>query len=118
MSQTLQETVIAAAGEVIAFGQRFASLRADVDAYLARNDVQNYPTSWASLATAALNADGTIGTDDPTPDVTHPITVGNIFRSSNDLAAMVAMLRQYQNFMTNLAVQTDNRQVTAGRMTL
>lgn len=56
---------------------------------------------WAAMATAAQNTDGSLGAADGSPNAAHPITVGNINKSSTTLVAAVTLAIQLNNFLTN-----------------
>jgi hypothetical protein len=61
------------------------------------------------MATAAQNADGSLGAADGAPVVTHPITVQAISKTATQLVAGVTMLQDFLNFCQNAAVATAQR---------
>ncbi len=79
-------------------------------------------TAWSAMATAALNADGSLGAADATPNPAHPIdtrvvTGLNHAVAANDLITFIALLQAYQAFMGNAAVATANRRAVIDPLT-
>ena len=50
------------------------------------------------------NADGSLGTADGSPVATHPISVGTLGVSKNQLVAGVVAIEQFLNFCGNVGV--------------
>ena len=71
---------------------------------------------WGAMATATQNADGSIGAADGSPNAAHPITVGNLNKSSTTLIAAVTLANQLNNFFTNVAVVQGNYNQTIADM--
>ena len=69
---------------------------------------------WKAMATAAQNADGSLGAADGTPVNTHPITTGNLDMTANDiinaLNDMVMITNVFNGTLTAASyAQTDHR---------
>ena len=103
-----QQSAINAAQNLAGLMGQFVALRQGAKAFVDAYNSEAYNTTWTNMATAALNADGSIGTADGTPNTAHPITVGNIYKSETQLVAAVVCLQQFINFCSNQAVTTGN----------
>lgn len=119
MADTKQTKAIAAANGIIGIAQQLAILRSNINAFVVPYNSEGYSTVWNNLATAALNTDGSLGTADSTPNVSHPIDTRvaantNLAKavSATQLINAVAMIEQLQNFFTNLAVTQNNYNIT------
>jgi hypothetical protein len=86
MSQpSKSDTALAMANQLIALSAQFKSIYDQMVAFNTRNTDLSPDTQWRQMATAAVNADGSIGTADGTPVLAHPITVGGLNRAEADL---------------------------------
>lgn len=119
MADTKQTKAIAAANGIIGIAQQLSSLRSTINAFVAPYNSEGYSTVWNNLATAALNADGSLGTADASPNTSHPIDTRVAANqgllkavSATQLVNAVAMIEQLQNFFGNLAVTQNNYNVT------
>ncbi len=113
MPDTKQTKAVAAAAAVETIAQQLSALRATIENLVTEYNSEGYSTTWGNLATAALNADGSLGTADGTPTSGHPIdtrVVAGLPKavSASQLVAGVTMIEQLQNFFSNAAVSTAN----------
>jgi hypothetical protein len=69
---------------------------------------QAVATTLAAMQTSSLNADGSIGAVDGTPNVAHPISVGGMTRSisSNQVAQLKTILDGVVAYINGTAVTT------------
>lgn len=93
---------------------QIASLRQQINDFVLQYNDNNWSATWAAMATAALNADGTLGTADSAPVSTHPIDnryYAALARSttSGNYVNAVSMLEALQAFLTGGAVSSSNR---------
>lgn len=109
MAATNQQSAIEQANELIGLANSFRDLRSRVTAYMRRYTSTQPDAIWQELATAAYNADGSIGSTDDEPNNANPITVEELHRSRNQLINGVTMLEQFQNFLDNEAVTQGDR---------
>jgi hypothetical protein len=112
MPATKQQAALTAISSLVSIINQAVSMRAAVDALLAEYNSENYSATWAGMATAQLNADGSIGTPDSTPNPADPITVGAVYRSCNALVNGITFCQDFQKFLTNQAVSTAQRSQT------
>lgn len=101
-TQSPQASAIQAASDLANLMSLAKQLRDQGAAFLARRVSEGYDATWAAMATAALNADGSIGAADGTPNATHPITVANIFRSKTQLTDGAVFLADFASFCGNV----------------
>lgn len=99
-----QSAALTAAQNLVNLIQQFEQLSNSVDAYMKAYNQAVYDSQWQAMATVNVNADGSpAGTNDGTPNNAHPInlpTVSPLLVSRNNLINGVAMLQQFQTFMT------------------
>ena len=109
-----QDAAVQAANNVISFAAQLKSLRQAINDFVTQYNGEGYSTTWAALATAPYNANGTLGTADVSPVVSNPIdtrVAGQVLAkavSKNQLVNGVVLLQQLQNFFTNVAVTQGN----------
>lgn len=111
MATTRQDAAVTAANELINLMALLKGVRQQVTEYVTKYNKENYSATWAALATAAQNANGSLGTADGAPVATNPIdtrvTTGlSKAVTKNMLTAGVVALQQLQNFFGNVAVVT------------
>lgn len=116
MPDTVQTQCVNLAVNIINTAQALRSLRNQWNQIVDEYNKLGASTVWSAMATAALNADGSIGTADGTSNTAHPITVGNIYRSESDLVSGIVMFQQLQNFFANSAVTTGDYLSTLSKM--
>jgi hypothetical protein len=119
MSQSRQDKALAQANALLATMVQFQGLRSSLDELLYQYQNEGYNGIWANLATCALNADGSLGAADASPNTAHPIDtrVGNngvLTRSvtQQQLVAGIVFLQDFQKFLNNQAVTTSQRSQT------
>jgi hypothetical protein len=108
MSQTKNQAAVQAAYDITSIMMLLRTAREQCKAFNDKYNSESYSTTWNNMATAANNADGTIGAPDASPNPAHPITQGNIYRSATQLIAGVTCLQQFLNFVGNINVTTGN----------
>lgn len=107
-----QDRAVAAANQLIQIAAQMLAVRQAAQAYLAQDTSENYDAVFSAMPTAVFNADGTVGTADGSPVLTHPISVpagAPLLRSRNQLNSMKLLLSDFMNFLNNAAVATSNR---------
>jgi hypothetical protein len=104
MGNTPQQTAINFAVQGMTLAQNLSTLSASVAAYMAQYSAIVPDTQWIQMATFVLNADGSSGAADATPNNAHPISIGGINKSRAQLIAMITAFIQFQNLMNNAAV--------------
>lgn len=114
MATTQQSAAVNGLNGVFNLAQQMISLRAQVNDFILKYNDNSWSTVWSNLATAALNADGSLGTADGSPNTSHPINTGLVSGLQSDQSAtnyinLVALLEAFQSFLTNQAVATSNR---------
>ena len=109
MPQTKQATAFQGVTDLVSIITQAIALRVAIEGFLDRYNSEGYNTIWSNLPTAAQNADGSIGSADASPVLTHPITANNIFRSEASLLAGVTFCQDFQKFLNNQAVSTAQR---------
>ena len=112
MSDTKQTRAINLAGSLINFAQQLEALKASALQMQTQYNNEGVSAEWSAMATAVLNADGSIGAADGTPTAVHPITIGGINRTAAQLVAGIVLCGDLVNFMTNAAVSTALRDQT------
>src|SRR6516225_5321101 len=75
------------------------ALRVAIEGFLDRYNSEGYSALWNNFPTAAVNADGSIGAADATPNPAHPITLNNTYRSANALLAGVTFCQDFEKFL-------------------
>lgn len=115
MKATKEDAAIAGANELFGYMQQLKAIRLGMTDFLKKYNDETWSTVWASLATAAQNADGSLGTADGTPNTAHPIdtrvgtqTALNKAVTQTMLVSGVTCLNQLVNFFGNVAVTTGN----------
>ena len=73
MAATKQSQAVGTYNDVLTLVQQMVSLRDQAAIVVAHYNRQAASTTWAAFATAALSADGSLGTVDVSPIATHPI---------------------------------------------
>lgn len=106
MADMLQTQCVNLAGRLVNLSQALRSIREQYRTVIDEYNKLGASTVWAAMATAALNADGSLGAVDATPNTAHPITVGNINHPQTDLVNGINMLNQLESFWGNAAVTT------------
>lgn len=114
MAATKQTQAIAMANEALGYAAALGQLTDNINSFVARYNNQATSTVWNALATAGVNADGTLGAADGAPNNAHPISTAvypalNRAVAANDMVTFVALLQAFQNFMGNVNVPTANR---------
>lgn len=116
MSATPQSQAINGANDALFCAQQLQQVRATIDNFLKQYVAANYSAEWNAFATAPANTDGSLGTADTTPNNAHPIDtriagLANLQAptAANDLTNLVALFQALDNFFTNVAVPTSNR---------
>ena len=114
MANTRQQGAVVAAQNIIGLMQQLQSFRASAKAFVDQYNSEGWSTVWNVMATAAVNADGSLGVADGAPNVAHPITVGTppLNKSATQLIAGVTALQDFINFCQNAAVATAQRSQT------
>lgn len=109
-----QASAVAAANQLVALMNQARLLRASINEFVNQYNSEGYSSAWNAMATAAQNADGSLGTADGTPVTTHPITTAGMpaGRTATQLVAGVTFCQDYQKFLTNVAVATAQRSQT------
>jgi hypothetical protein len=105
--QTKQALAIAAAQAVAAYMAQLAAVHDAVNGFIATYNDNTYDIIWQQLPTTAVNADGTVGAADGTPNTAHPIAVPTnnpLLVARNDLLTAVGCLQNFQLYMTGQAV--------------
>lgn len=103
MASTPSEKAIALSAQLESVANALAAVKQTIDGIVDVYNNEGIRTIWEAMATAAVNADGTIGTPDGSPVLTNPITVGNIHLSSTKLVAAVVMSEAFQTFYNTTA---------------
>ena len=106
--QSKQQDAISAANDLGNLMTILRFARDQAQAFVTKYNNAGWSATWAAMATAAQNADGSLGTADATPNTAHPIAVGGIYRSQQALVAGVVTLEQFLNFCGNAAVIQGN----------
>lgn len=107
MANSPQLTAIGMANQAIAIGQQLAALDDAIGAFLGQYNAIIPDTQWSAMATATTATDGSISqTPDGTPNNAHPITVGSINKSRNQLISLITAFNQFRNFTGNSVVTT------------
>jgi hypothetical protein len=117
MPQTKQDSAIAALNQCIAWGVQVRSLRSQFADFVKQYNSEGYAVTWAALATAGQNTDGSLGAADGAPNTGHPIdtrVVTTVNRAVSETAAvaMVTFMSDFANFLGNGAVTTSQRSQT------
>ncbi len=112
MPNTKQAAALQGVTDLLAIIQQAVTLRVMIETFLDHYNSEQYATTWANFATAAVNADGTIGAADPSPVASHPITTNSIYRSSNALNNGVTFAQDFSKFLTNQALSAAQRSQT------
>jgi len=86
-----------AATTLVGYCQQMIQLYNSVSLFIAHNTQRNYGTGLATLPTYTVNADGTQGATDATPNAAHLIVGLNL--SLNDLAALLANVGTFKTNM-------------------
>lgn len=107
---TKQDAAVSAANTLISLHQTLRSLRLTLNDFITQYNSEGYSATWAALATAAQNADGSLGAVDGAPNTAHPIDTrvsaqAGLSRAVTQaqLVAGVVLLQQIQKLLTNLA---------------
>lgn len=115
MATTKLDRAIIAANNLIGISVTLRGLRGQINDFVTNYTDEGFSTIWSNFATAAQNADGSLGTVDGSPNVTHPIDTRVASQtaltkdvSETQLAAGITMIQQLQNFFGNSAVTTGN----------
>jgi hypothetical protein len=114
--QTKQQAAISFYQQNVSANQQLLSIYATIKALVTTNTDESYGLVGQNFPTAAVNADGSIGTADASPNVAHPITLpagAPLNKSYNDLTTGVQNLVDFIAFMENAAVSTSPRRVFA-----
>ena len=112
MANTKQTGAVNAATQLVGLAQQFQSIRAAAKAFVDQYNSEGWNNFWNAMATAAVNADGSLGAADGSPNTAHPITVGNVNKSATSLIAGVTLLQDFLNFCQNGVVATAQRSQT------
>lgn len=107
-TQSAQQSAVQAAQDLADLMALAKQLRDKGAAFVTRYNSEQYANVWGAMATAAPNGDGSLGAADGTPNAAHPIAVGGIYRSKNQLVAAVVLLQQFANFCGNAGVVQGN----------
>jgi len=114
MAATQQSAGVNGANLLYNAVQQLRLLRSAVNEFVTQYNDNSWGTVWAAFATAAVNADGSLGQADASPNAAHPIDTRIISglqsdRSVNDMTSAVTALEAFQSFLTGAAVATANR---------
>lgn len=93
--QTKQTNALNSATNLSVLMAKYIAFMNSVQAYLADYNQSTWDAVWSQLPTAEVNADGTLGTADGTPNNARPITVpagAPLLMSRNDLIGAKALL--------------------------
>jgi len=105
---TKQDVAVAKANELINTLGLLKQIRSAMNDFLTQYNGEAYNTTWAALATAPQNTNGTLGTPDGSPVPANPIdtrVAGQALSkavSSNQLVQGVVLLQNLQKFLTNV----------------
>src|SRR5262252_4613697 len=109
MPANKQDAAIQAAGELAQLMINMRNIREQARGFSDKYNSMQYSDLWAAMATSAPNADGSMGDPDPTPVPSHPISVGGINRSHDELVAAVVVLQDFIGFCTSVDLPAGQR---------
>jgi hypothetical protein len=113
MPGATQTEAINFANALVSVAGQFQALRQVCADLVKKYNSEAYNTIWNAMTTAALNANGTLATNDGTPNTAHPINVSGMpVRSATQLIDMVTFLNDFNSFLNNAAVGTAQRSQT------
>lgn len=112
MANTKQTGAVNAAIQLVGLAQQFQSIRAAAKAFVDQYNSEGWNNFWNAMATYVINADGSVGTADGSPNVAHPISVSGVNKSATSLIAGVTLLQDFLNFCQNAPVATAQRSQT------
>lgn len=104
--QTKQELAIAVAEALSSNLVAIKSINASLQDLIGQYFNEDLSDIWAAMQTAPMNADGTLGASDGSPNVAHPIEL--IGRSKNTLVNAVTFAQQLNALINNQAVTQGN----------
>lgn len=101
MSQpTKNDTSLSMANQLVSLCGRLKAISDDFVAFNLRNTDLSPDTFWRQMATAPVNADGTIAqAADGTPNLAHPITAGGLNRAESDLLQGLTLAGELVQFL-------------------
>ncbi len=115
---TKLDQAISGANALIGIMKQLKAVRLAANDFVTQYTSEGFSTTWGAMATAAVNADGSLGTADGTPTAGHPIdnrvtNLGALATSvtAAQLVAGVTALLNLQKYFTNQAVGTANYNV-------
>jgi hypothetical protein len=117
--QTKKAAAITGANTLISIMSQFQSLRQQCADVVKAYNSEAWNSAWSAMATAAQNADGSLGAADGSPNTSHPIdtrvtdqTTLNRAATANQFIATVTFLNDFANFLGNQGVATSQRSQT------
>lgn len=96
---TKNDTSLTMANQLVALCQQIKNVSDAVTQFNTRNTDVSPDAYWRQMPTAGVNADGTIGAADGTPNLAHPITAGNLNRAEADLLQGLTALAEFTQFL-------------------
>ncbi len=98
--------------QIMSIAQQLRNIRAAVAEIVTINAANPLGNLWTTLGTTAVNADGTLGTADGSPNATHPIdprAYPNLTRAvkSGDLTNGLQLIVDFQAFMAGTQVNAN-----------
>jgi hypothetical protein len=104
---TKKDAAVNAANALIGIMQQLKALRQQVNDFVTQYTQENYSAAWNAFATAAQNADGSLGGADGSPNTANPIDTRVTNQSglskavtATQLVNAVATLQDLQTFLT------------------
>lgn len=111
---TPQSKAIQSANLIILYMGQFQTLRQQINDIVAQYNSESYGTIWNALPTSVLNPDGTLGTNDGSPNAAHPINNPSLTKvvTANQLLAGITFFNDYIKFLTNANLGAAQRSQT------
>jgi hypothetical protein len=104
LANTPQTTATNQATQGLALGTQLMSLVDQIENFMVAYTAAQPDGQWQQMATAALNADGSLGATDQSPVEAHPIIVANLNKSRAQLITLINAFEQLQAFFGGQAV--------------
>ena|ERR1700678_2502120 len=106
---TVQSQAIQNANTIISLAQQLLTISQQITTVSAAWSDDNTANTLNAMGTVALNADGSLGTPDGTPNTAHPLNLTtyptlNRAISANSLAAMLTILNNIPLYVAGTAV--------------
>jgi hypothetical protein len=114
---TKQDSAVSFANQLMSLAQQAQQLRGALAEAVKRYNSENYSAVWSAMATAAQNADGSLGQADATPQAGHPLDTrvyGNLSKAVTAamLTALITFAGDYANFLGNVSPGASQRSQT------